>query len=400
MASRRRPDGLRGGERGRLSALILLLGLLALAWLAGCNGGDPPKASRYDSIHALMQDQARRQQASPNQLFDAPALGYDPRYYPSEAAISFWSAWRLFGEAELLSAAQRQCDWAHSLMAADGLFTPPPFGMVSRLSQARLITGFMVAYQASGDARYLGWADAAVEGFLKLPVEPVSYQGRVFQLFNYAYGSTPPYPPQSTVRMNPNQESAIGLAFTQVYFAPQSRFFHSPQLYDLAWQNLNASLVLQDALGRIPTDQDHPEDFDTLYGGYTLMNLAWADSYWHSAELGAAVRSGAGWLSAYSDGSTDRYYPARYHGPLNDPVELWQRLPVLQAAGLLTPQFSASIDAVMARWNGFAAFPGGYLCPTAVLIDSLGVPAATVLGTAPPAKGGPAPARTTAEAGL
>jgi hypothetical protein len=337
-----------------------------------------------------MLNQAQRQKNSPGQVFNAPAMGYDPRYYPSEAAISFWSAWKTFRDPELLAAAQRQCEYAHSLMAIDGLFTPAPFGMISRLSQARLITGFLVAYQASGEAKYLGWADDAVEGFLRLPVEPVNYGGSVFQLFNYAYTPLPPYAPQSTIRMNPNQEAAIGLAFTQVYFTPQSRYYRSELLYTLAWQNLDASLVLQDSQGRIPTDQDHLDAFDTLYGGYTLVNLVWANKYWKSDKLSAAIRNGAAWLATYSDGTTQRYFPTRYAGPLGDPIELWQRLPVLQQAGLVTEQFSASLDALWSQWQGFNNFPGGWICPTSILIDLLDVPSTLVLGYAPHAKVAPA----------
>lgn len=371
-----------------ISVRNFLILLFAILYLLGCDGtaDNAPQKTRYDNIHSYMLDQVERQKISPDRVFDSPAMGYDPRYYPSEAAISFWSAWKVFGESVFRVAAERQCDHARSLMSPDGLFIPKPFGLVSRLSQARLIIGFVVAYEASGDIKYLAWADDALEGFLKLPIEPVEYKGQVFQLFNYAYEPTAPYRPQSTIRMNPNQESAIGLAFTMAYFAEHSRFFHSQQLSTLAWQNLDASLVLQDSQGRIPSDEDQLEAFDTLYGGYTLINLAWANKYWNSEKLSVAVNNGAKWLSKYSDGTTDRYYPSRYKGKLNDPIELWQRLPVLQEAGLVSQQFLDSLDNIWTRWPTFNTFPGGWICPTTILIDSLHVPKALVLGATPSAQ--------------
>src|SRR5437868_1103407 len=84
--------------------------------------------------------------------------------YPTEAGVTFLSAWLCTGEYAYRAAALSQFEFAHSRENEDGLLIAEKG--FCRDFQARQIYNFFTAYRTLGDRKYLAWADRCARGML------------------------------------------------------------------------------------------------------------------------------------------------------------------------------------------------------------------------------------------
>lgn len=260
-------------------------------------------------------------------------------YYPTEQGIVFLSAWLCTGEAKYREAAVLQFDFAHSRENADHLLiTEQGF---NRDTQARQIYNFYTAYKLLGDRRYLNWADACARGLIDhLPrrKHQVLKTTKTYTLF--AAGYCPDAKPYETADLKPwvdvNQNAELALAYTLLYHEPKSAFCKSAEAKDIAVNEMEAGLAIQDAkTGAIPIgDSDYwLTRCDTMYGSYGLFSWTWLNTHWKNPEWQKHIVAAANWLAGFSTGkgrAADRFYPQASDALSS--VDVWFRIPGLWKA--------------------------------------------------------------------
>jgi hypothetical protein len=302
-------------------------------------------------------------------------------YYPTEPGIIFLSAWLSTGEAKYKQAAIEQFGFAHSRENADGLLiTEQGF---NRDTQARQIYNFYTAYKLLGDKKYLTWADKCAGGLLDhLPRRPhrVLAADRTYTLFAAGYcRDTKPY---DTSALKPgvdvNQNAELALAYTLLYHEPQSAFHKSATAKQIAVQEMEAGLAIQDPkTGAIPIGDDDYwiRRFDTMYGSYALFSWTWLNTLWKNPEWQKHIDAAAKWLAGLSTGKgkwADRYYPSPSDSL--EPVDLWCRIPAFHKIGFSPERLMdyAYTGQPAAKW-AYAPIahldlmgipPAFYLCPS------------------------------------
>jgi hypothetical protein len=360
-----------------LLVVTLLTGIFSFG---GCGGNNSGGSSDSQSIRMMAKRlyyeyQLNLYNTSPTKVLDKPHI-YDPRAYPSEAATSMLSAYINTGDNRYKEAAIRQLAYGHSHENADHLLVADGYTMIAAHYQARLIIGYYVAYQILNDPVYLDWADAALDGLLSLSTAQITVLGRTFNIFNYTYDMTPPYAPNSGVRIDPNQDASYGLSMTLLYHDKQSRHYHHPGLKDKALEMLDASVILQDAQGRMPLLDGSPDMTDTSYAGFCYMQVAWANRFWNEKRYSDCLTKAIQWFNELNKANiTIRFYPIIRIGELDDTGEAYFRLAVCYFYQGDIQSNQALLDSLWEKWDLFKDIPGGWVDSTAYLV-AMGIPKA------------------------
>lgn len=261
-------------------------------------------------------------------------------YYPTEPGIVLLSAWIATGEAKYREAAVLQFEFAHSRENDDALLiTEQGF---NRDTQARQIYNFYAAYRILGDRKYLMWADKGAQALIKhLPRSPHQVLGTQETYTLFAAGYCKPDKPYDTSVLKPwvdvNQNAELALAYTLLYFEPASVLHKSPVAKDIAINEMEAGLAIQEGkTGAIPIgDSDYwITRYDTMYGSYGLFSWAWLNTLWKNPDWQKHIDSAGRWLRGFSAGEGEwahRYHPSESKSL--EPVDLWCRVPAFWKIG-------------------------------------------------------------------
>jgi hypothetical protein len=302
------------------------------------------------------------------QRFDFANMGYDARAHPSEAAVVFWSAYRLTRDPAFMQAGRNQLSYAASLVDGQGYFQWPygDLGQFSSNTLARLALGFYLGFAVTGDPSDMELADRVAEALMRLEETLVrsSFTGQYYLLPYYVYRS--PSEPEGNRSLDPNQDATLALLFTLLSAERESRLYRSPEALERAARYLSAAMDPLGLTGCWPlADQpDFREACDSLYNWWTLYQLQWINEVSPRAGLepllAAQYRVLRGDMLA---GLSRRAYPVVSHGRMAHPTELWLALPAADrfgAEGDVT-RIVQLIDEQASRYPSWADMPGGFV---------------------------------------
>jgi len=251
-------------------------------------------------------------------------------HYPTEDALVFLSAYAHTRDGRYAAAAARQLDYAHA-RERDGIFCTSP-GLTTRDYQARQIYNFYLAYRTLADGRYLCWADGCAAAMLRaIPRAAHTAAGETHTLFFAGYYTAEGRAARENgqaIDVNQNAEVAVG--YSLLYHDPASAFFLDPLAREIAYEELLASMSIQDmTTGAIPLT-DTISGADTAYGSYAAFSWVWCQLLWNDPRFEPHIRAAGRWLGPMMNLSRDsqRYYPHEGHGP----VPNWEanyRIPLL-----------------------------------------------------------------------
>jgi hypothetical protein len=156
--------------------------------------------------------------------------------------------------------------------------------------------------------------------------------------------------------INVNQNLQMGLVFSKLYFLPESKFYQSKVMKDLALNEVNAAISLIRENGFIPLNQHALHVGDSNYAGlstsilYELVQI-WGDKKW----LNLLIKSGI-WLQNSFD--EDRPWNAKtdgkdYHFEQFTAYNLFSRIPAFYAAGISSERAKSWMQFVKERFNHF-----------------------------------------------
>jgi hypothetical protein len=258
--------------------------------------------------------------------------------YPTEAMISLASGAELLCDEELAAAALTRAEYALSWETDDHFLVWSGYPYITRDYQARHIYNLWAAGHALGDRALLAAADDAAAAMLTL--ERLPYEDE-YTIFCAVYEVSTHACDASTLWIDVNQNSEIGLAFALLTSDPSSAFYSDALALEVVDQELRAAVSLQTASGEIPigSDYGYEDDHDTLYGSYAAYSWTLA-APWTSADLAPHIALAADWLAPLSDADpvSHRTYPYPYDGEISL-AEGFFRLPLLSATGTLDPAF-------------------------------------------------------------
>ena len=303
--------------------------------------------------------------------------------YPTEPALAFLCAYSLTRDPRYAKQAATQLEYAHA-RERDGILVTSK-GETTRDYQARQIYNFYLAYRILGDGRYLRWADDAARAMLRvIPRAPHTAAGETHTLFHAGYYTADGRATRENgLVIDVNQNAEIALAYSLLYHDPASALFLDPRASGIAYDELLASMSVQDmATGAIPLTENIP-GADTAYGSYATFSWVWCQLLWRDPRFEPHLRAAARWLAPLTDLATDsqRYYPRAGHGPIPD-WEANYRIPLLWHCGIDASGFIADL---LARPRD----PGAPESTPAPLywayFDLMGVPRAYYLDGVPPA---------------
>jgi hypothetical protein len=227
--------------------------------------------------------------------------------------------------------AATQLEYAHA-RERDGIFVTSE-GLTTRDYQARQIYNFYLAYRLLADGKYLRWADDCAAAMVRaIPREPHTCAGDTHKLFLAGFFDASGKAAKETGNViDVNQNAEVALAFSLLYHDPASRFFRDPLAKEIAYEELLASMSIQNiTTGEIPLTENIP-GADTAYGSYATFSWAWCQLLWHNERLEPHLQAAGKWLAPKMDLSRDsqRWYPKRIeNGPVPD-WEICYRLPLL-----------------------------------------------------------------------
>jgi hypothetical protein len=303
-----------------------------------------------------------------DQRFDYLSQGYDARAHPSEAAVVFWSAYRLTRDPAFLRAGRSQLSYAGTLVDEQGYFQwpYPELGQFSSNTLARLALGFYIGFVVTGDQSDLELADRVAEAVMRLEETLVrsSFTGQYYLLPYYVYRSPPE--PEGYRTLDPNQDATLALLFTLLSAERESRLYQNPVALERAARYLSAAM---DPLGLtdcwpLADQPDFREACDSLYNWWTLYQLQWVNEISPRADLESLL------ISQYSvlrgdllAGLSRRAYPVVSHGPMAHPTELWLALPAADRFGAEgdAARIVQLIDDLASRYASWADMPGGFV---------------------------------------
>jgi hypothetical protein len=250
-------------------------------------------------------------------------------HYPSEEALPFLSAYAHTRDPRYAAAAARQLEYAHS-RDKDGIFLTST-GVANRDYQARQTYNFYLAYRILADGRYLRWADDGAAAMLRIiPRESHVCAGQTHTLFLAGFITPSGERRQMANVIDVNQNAEVALAYSLLYHDPASAFFRSPIAKEIAYEELLASMSIQDMTsGAIPLTENIP-GADTAYGSYAAFSWVWCQLLWREDKFEPHVRAAGRWLAPKMNlaADSDRYYPTVARGY----VPYWEayfRLPLL-----------------------------------------------------------------------
>ncbi len=371
----------------KLNSLAFLVLILLVS--GGCGAVDMAPVQelgspRSQAIRSFWSAQDSSIRSRPDMVFDQQSNVFDPRVYPSEAAVSFLSAWLVTGESRFREDAVRQLEYARSLedsfhyqIYPEDLRIEEEEPLVSTNAQARLVQGYFLAWKILEDRRYLDWADQALTALLSLPLSEACWQMECFPAWAFLYTREASPQPWTSCFVNPNQNAVIGLVLTLLHHEPLSAHFGSEETGLLALSQLRCAMVMMDDLGRVPLSASggDPQLFDTRYGHYTLLHVLWAQRFWNDPQLQLDLQKSNQWVDEYNRNHsvTLRYYPEYIYGPVPDPTELYSRYPMTYFLGGDMQALEEGLDEVWLRHESFTTVQGGFISGQAVL-HAMGIP--------------------------
>jgi hypothetical protein len=312
--------------------------------------------------------------------------------YPTEESLVFLSAYSHTRDPRYAKQAATQLEYAHSREKAGILLTFA--NETTRDYQARQIYNFYLAYRILADARYLRWADDAARAMIKtIPRAAHAAANDTPTLFFAGYYTADGKPARATGQViDVNQNAEVALAYSLLYHDPASAFFQDALAKEIAYQELLASMSIQDmTTGAIPLTDTIP-GADTAYGSYATFSWVWCQQLWHEDRFDPHLRAAGKWLAPKMNLATDsqRYYPQEGAGPIPD-WEANYRIPLLWYCGVDAQKFIADL-AARPHDPGAAAKPGTS-SPAPVywaFFDLMGIPRAYYLDGDPRALRGSA----------
>jgi hypothetical protein len=267
-------------------------------------------------------------------------------YYPTEEALVFLTAYDFTRDARYAGQAARQLDYCHS-RERDGLLLTGADDTTTRDYQARQIYNFYLAYRILGDGKYLRRADGGAQAMLRaIPRSKHECRGEVHLLFEAGFFTADGKPALENGNViDVNQNAEIALAFSLLYHDPASAFFRSGVAKEIAYEELLASMSVQDrTTGTIPLTENIPGG-DTAYGSYAAFSWVWCQLLWNDPRFEPHVRAAGKWLGPMMNlaRDTQRYYPTRIDGGPVPDWEAYYRLPLLWYCGVDTRGFVADL---------------------------------------------------------
>lgn len=152
---------------------------------------------------------------------------------------------------------------------------------------ARDNNGLFEAYKYTGLTEVLNFVDKQADLWIN---QVKRGENNGFKVFPYGISDDGTMGP---LEINPNQNLQVASLFSELYWEPNSRFYHSQTALDIVMNETGAVLSLQKPNGSLPLTQNLPLVEDTNYGGYSgnmLYQLAqvWGNIEWvkASADIG------------------------------------------------------------------------------------------------------------------
>jgi hypothetical protein len=266
--------------------------------------------------------------------------------YPTEEALVFLSAYSLTRDPRYAEQAARQMNYAHS-REKDGILVTFK-GVTTRDYQARQIYNFYLAYRLLADGRYLRWADDCAAAMLRaIPRGPHTAADETHTTFVAGYFTADGKEAGSNGQViDVNQNAEAALAYSLLYHDPASKFFRDDRAKEIAYEELLASMSIQDkTTGAIPLTDGIP-GADTAYGSYATFSWVWCQLLWRDEKFEPAIRLAAKWLGPKMNLAKDsrRYYPTDGAGPIPN-WEANYRLPLLWYCGVEARAFVEELNA-------------------------------------------------------
>jgi hypothetical protein len=270
-------------------------------------------------------------------------------YYPTEEALVFLTAYDFTRDARYSAQAVAQLEYSHS-RERDGIFLTSD-GTTTRDYQARQIYNFYLAYRILGDGRYLRWADAGATAMIRvIPRGPHEAAGETHTTFLAGFITGDGKPARSTGQViDVNQNAEVALAYSLLYHDPASQFFQDPRAKEIAYEELLASMSVQNlSTGEIPLTENIAGP-DTLYGSYAAFSWVWCQLLWREEKFEPHLRAAGKWLAPKMNLKTDtqRWYPTRIDGGVVSYSEAYFRLPLLWYCQIDCKKFIADLFARM-----------------------------------------------------
>lgn len=252
-------------------------------------------------------------------------------HYPTEEALVFLSAFDFTRDPKYAKQATRQLEYSHSREQNDLLITPH---QVTRDYQARQIYNFYLGYRMLGDVRFLRWADDCARAMHKtIPRGKHEMAGETHTLF--AAGYVDPAKPQAAKELgraiDVNQNAEVALAFTVLYHDPASAFFLDPLAKEFAYEELLASMSIQDMkTGEIPLTDYLLDQPDTLYGSYGAFSWVACQTFWREDKFDPHIHAAGKWLATKMNLAKDsqRFYPTKIDSHFITYSEFGFRIPL------------------------------------------------------------------------
>jgi len=226
-----------------------------------------------------------------------------------------------------------------------------------------------------GDGQYLRWADESARAMLRaIPREVHTAAGETHTLFFAGFYTADGKPTRANGQViDVNQNAEVALAYSLLYHDPASALFLDPLAKEIAYEELLASMSIQDMTsGAIPLTENIP-GADTAYGSYGAFSWVWCQLHWNDPRFEPHVRAAAKWLGPMMNLSSDsqRYYPHEGRGP----VPNWEanyRIPLLWYCGVDARDF---IGEVATRAKDPGAAEGVMSAPVYwAYFDLMGIP--------------------------
>ncbi|HEX8522591.1 MAG TPA: hypothetical protein VF669_10075 [Tepidisphaeraceae bacterium] len=322
--------------------VVMVIGMGGLCWA----DGPTTREARLEIAKRLWEER----------LAKAGGKAIVSEHYPTEEALVFLTAYDFTRDVRYAKQAEVQLEYAHA-REKNGLFVTSK-GLTTRDYQARQIYNFYLAYRILAEGKYLRWADDGASAMLKLiPREAHTCDGETHTLFLAGYFDSDGKPVESVGNaIDVNQNAEVALAYSLLYHDPASRFFRDAKAKEIAFEELLASMSIQDMkTGLIPL-HENIRGGDTAYGAYGAFSWTWCQLMWKDERIDKHVRLAAKWLASRPDLATgsDRFYPTRMTGVM--PYwEAYYRLPAYWYAGVDARPF---IDALFERIQKPDAVPG------------------------------------------
>lgn len=158
-------------------------------------------------------------------------------------------------------------------------------------------------------------------------------QNHKYKIFPYSYKLND----ERSGEINPNQNLQLALVFSHLYFEPASKYYLDPQMRDLAYNEIEATLSLVRSDGFFPLNQNAIDVGDSNYAGlsstilYQLVQM-WGEPDWieHLQKIGiwlnTAFDESRPW-NTIDDGED-------YHFDQFSAFNLFARIPAFYAAGV------------------------------------------------------------------